>query len=128
MFLERVWAVGGCSAFSVPNLYAWISCSHGNGACYSGCFGPLQKGGGEAKKAAAKKAEAKKAPKPKNLKKAVRPKRSQKGRRLCFFRSSQKVFMPPFHPVKGSIFGQDTALIRPLRWEQESRDLPFGIT
>jgi len=44
--------------------FAWISCSHGNGACYSGCF--LQEGGGEAKKAAAKKAEAeaKKAPEP----------------------------------------------------------------
>ena len=83
-----------------------------------------------------KKAEAKKAPEPKNLKKAVRPKRSQKGRRLCFFRSSQKVFMPPFHPVFSDMGGQSKKEKRQtfhfyatfrLR-EQESRDLPFGIT
>ena len=24
-FLERVWAVGGCSAFSVPSLYVFLS-------------------------------------------------------------------------------------------------------
>ena len=28
-FLERVWAVGGCSAFSVPSLYVFLSTSFG---------------------------------------------------------------------------------------------------